>query len=84
VGRKTAARLLIDLKSRLELPELSVGPTGSVPGSNLARTEVREALAELGYGPEEIKGALERLSVEGDEDSVEELLRGALRELASR
>jgi Holliday junction resolvasome RuvABC DNA-binding subunit len=50
----------------------------------LARTEVREALAELGYGPEEIKGALERLSVEGDEDSVEELLRGALRELASR
>jgi Holliday junction DNA helicase RuvA len=80
IGRKTAARLVIDLRSRLELPDLA-GP--SVPGSEAAasgaRTAVRAALAELGYGPEEIRRALEGVPAEGE---VEELLRGALRELA--
>lgn len=83
VGRKTAARLLIDLKSRLELPDFSIGgPSGAVTTTGVARAEVRAALAELGYGPEEIRGALDRID-ESDE-SVEELLRGALRELAAR
>jgi Holliday junction resolvasome RuvABC DNA-binding subunit len=50
----------------------------------VARAEVRAALVELGYAPEEIRGALDRVSPEENEDSVEELLRGALRELASR
>lgn len=87
VGRKTAARLMIDLKSRLELPDLSAGGGAKAAGpSTLARAEVRAALSDLGYGPDEIRGALERLA-DGDGsdgDSVEELLRGALRELASR
>jgi Holliday junction DNA helicase RuvA len=83
VGRKTAARLLIDLRSRLELPDFSVSST--VAGTaTVARAAVRAALVELGYGPEEIRGALDRVSPEEEDDSVEELLRGALRELASR
>ena len=85
VGRKTAARLLIDLKSRLDLPDLSIGgPSGATSGTGVARAEVRVALTELGYGPDEIRGALERLGEGEDDDSVEGLLRGALRELASR
>jgi Holliday junction DNA helicase RuvA len=83
VGRKTAARLLIDLRSRLELPDFSVSSTAANTAT-VARAEVRAALVELGYGPEEIRGALDRVSPEEEEDSVEELLRGALRELASR
>jgi holliday junction DNA helicase RuvA len=85
VGRKTAARLLIDLKSRLDLPDFSMaGPVvGTSPGS-MARAEVRVALTELGYGPDEIRGALDRADSDGAEAGVEELLRGALRELASR
>lgn len=83
VGRKTAARLLIDLRSRLELPDFSVSSTAANTVT-VARAEVRAALVELGYGPEEIRGALDRVSPEEEEDSVEELLRGALRELASR
>ena len=81
VGRKTAARLLIDLKSRLDLPDLSLPTgTGSADGRS-ARGETRAALAELGYGPDEIRVALDGLA---DDLSVEELLRLALRELASR
>jgi holliday junction DNA helicase RuvA len=98
VGRKTAARLLIELKSRLDLPDLSlsgagvggagVGAGGSGgpgdPGlrpSRTSRAEARAALSELGYAPDEIRGALDGLR---DDVGVEEMLRLALRELASR
>jgi holliday junction DNA helicase RuvA len=83
VGRKTAARLLIELKSRLDLPDLSLEIAG-VSGAGASRTsraEARAALAELGYAPEEIRGALDGLR---DDVGVEEMLRLALRELASR
>jgi Holliday junction DNA helicase RuvA len=99
VGRKTAARLLIELKSRLDLPDLSlagagVGGAGGAgnggvggpgdPGlrpSRTSRAEARAALSELGYAPDEIRGALDGLR---DDVGVEEMLRLALRELASR
>jgi holliday junction DNA helicase RuvA len=102
VGRKTAARLLIELKSRLDLPDLSlsgagigggIGANGGAgvgvggpgdPGlrpSRTSRAEARAALSELGYAPDEIRGALDGLR---DDVGVEEMLRLALRELASR
>ena len=90
VGRKTAARLLIELKSRLDLPDLSLDGTGNARAGSDAgagratrtsRAEARAALAELGYGPEEIRAALDGLR---DDVGVEEMLRLALRELASR
>src|SRR6202034_932140 len=74
VGRKTAARLLIELKSRLDLPDLSlsgagagddaaaggVGP-GGAGSTRTSRAEARAALSELGYAPDEIRGALDGL-----------------------
>jgi holliday junction DNA helicase RuvA len=80
VGRKTAARLVLDLRSRLELPAFAGdGVPGGEGSPSEARGEVRAALTELGYGPDEIRRALEGGS---DEGTVEELLRQALRELA--
>jgi len=80
VGRKTAARMLIDLKSRLDLPDLSGGDTGGAADRS-ARNETRAALAELGYSPDEVRLALEGL----DQGlGVSELLKLALRELAAR
>jgi holliday junction DNA helicase RuvA len=94
VGRKTAARLLIELKSRLDLPDLSLSGAGAGGGagadgvdsggagsSRTSRAEARAALSELGYAPDEIRGALDGLR---DDVGVEEMLRLALRELASR
>jgi holliday junction DNA helicase RuvA len=90
VGRKTAARLLIELKSRLDLPDLSVdlfgagAPAGGASAERPVRTsrsEARAALSELGYAPDEIRGALDGLR---DDVGVEEMLRLALRELAGR
>jgi holliday junction DNA helicase RuvA len=90
VGRKTAARLLIELKSRLDLPDLSfsgdgapagAAGAGGAGGDRTSRAEARAALSELGYAPDEIRGALDGLR---DDVGVEEMLRLALRELASR
>lgn len=82
IGRKTAARLVLDLRSKLSVPELP--GAAEVPGDrgrngSEPRHDVRAALAELGYGPEEIRKALAGV---GSEGSVEDLLRQALRELA--
>lgn len=77
VGKKTAARLLLELKARLDLPSLGSG-SSMVTTTGSARAEARAALTELGYGPDEIAGALE--SVDGDAP-VEEMVRSALREL---
>lgn len=85
IGKKTAARLLMELRSRFEaLPDdqLAVlAPSGSAPaGAGAARQEVRAALTELGYGAEEVRGVMGSLPAEG---SSEELLRRALKELAA-
>jgi Holliday junction DNA helicase RuvA len=78
VGRKTAARLLLELKARLDLPSLDGAGTEPATARS-ARGEARAALVELGYEPDEIRDALDG----SDEDaSVEELVRSALRDLA--
>jgi Holliday junction DNA helicase RuvA len=79
VGRKTAARLVLDLRSRLAVPDTGGIDLPATGEGRQARSEVRAALAELGYGPDEIRRALE---IAPDEGEVEEMLRAALRELA--
>jgi Holliday junction DNA helicase RuvA len=87
IGKKTASRLLIELKTRLDLdldePALaSVGSAGlgrRASGPIAVRQEVRAALAGLGYGADEVRDALVALPEDG---SVEDLVRLALRQLA--
>ena len=84
VGKKTAARLLIELKSRLRVPPLDAGssaptgPTGS-RGRLSARSDVRDALANLGYGPDEVAAVVRELP---DDEDVSVLLKQALQRLA--
>ncbi|MFM8810923.1 MAG: Holliday junction branch migration protein RuvA [Actinomycetota bacterium] len=78
VGKKTAERLLIELKGRLNLPILD-GLGSSSSSSSVA--QVREALVGLGYGHDEIRDALRELDGAMD---AERLLRDALNLLGSR
>lgn len=77
VGRKTAQRLVVELAGRLE-PDGAAPAAPSAPAAGAA-DEVASALAGLGYGPEEIRRALEDLDAASD---VETALRQALRSLA--
>ena len=80
VGKRTAQRLLVELKARLEVPDLDLAAVPGAPSSS-ARAEVRDALSGLGYSADEVREVFGRL---GEEGTVEELLREALRLLAVR
>ncbi|HEX4492540.1 MAG TPA: Holliday junction branch migration protein RuvA [Acidimicrobiia bacterium] len=75
VGKRTAQRLLIELKARLSVPDLDLGEGVVAAGP---RAEVRDALGGLGYSPDEVREVLAGLD---DETPVETLLREALRQL---
>jgi holliday junction DNA helicase RuvA len=74
IGKRTAQKLLVDLKARLDVPAFE-----HPDAATSARAEVRSALAGLGYQPDEVRDVLGRLP---DDGPVEELLREALRQLA--
>ncbi|CAN5825794.1 Holliday junction branch migration protein RuvA [soil metagenome] len=93
VGKKTAARLLVELKSRLDVDHVDLTPTSSarLGGRGSVRADVREALVELGYGPEEVGEALRDLADRAQAEDADqadadagELLREALRRLGAR
>lgn len=81
VGKKTATRLLIELKSKLDLPDVDltaidrVVPDAEVP----AHIEVRQALEALGYSSDDVRPVLAKLPTEGDPAL---LTRDALRLIA--
>ncbi|HUH08689.1 MAG TPA: Holliday junction branch migration protein RuvA [Egibacteraceae bacterium] len=82
VGRKGAARMILELRERMG----SAAVGDSVPGGNghtgpgSAREEVREAMAALGYAAGEIQAALDAVGSDA-EASVEQLLRAALQSI---
>ncbi|MCP3987654.1 MAG: Holliday junction branch migration protein RuvA [Actinomycetia bacterium] len=90
VGKKTAQRLLVELRSTLVLPVLdgegpSIELNGSNPALNSTLLDVREALANLGYSAEEIKIAMAEVGphVVTDPDlDAGQLLKRALRAMA--
>ena len=77
VGKRTAQRLMVDLRARLSMPDIDLSRPS---GPDSARSEVREALMGLGYGADEVREVLARIS---DDGRVEDLLREALRLLAA-
>jgi Holliday junction DNA helicase RuvA len=79
VGKKTAARMILELREKLALPELEVVPGGN--GKRAVLVEVKGALLNLGYTPAEARSALESLPGDRDGTSLEDLLKLALKEL---
>lgn len=81
VGKKTAARLVLELRPAME--KLGGPPTGAsavgMPASQ--RTQVAEALTGLGYTPSEASAAVRALPENAD-GSLEDLILQALRSLA--
>ncbi|MBQ4042814.1 MAG: Holliday junction branch migration protein RuvA [Clostridia bacterium] len=82
VGAKTAARVILELKSKIakELPSLSVGggddlPSVSVPAAGGKLSDAQDALLVLGYSRSEVNAALKKVDPNA---SLEDMIRMAL------
>jgi Holliday junction DNA helicase RuvA len=88
VGKKTATRLLIELKGALDMPDLDLTATnvgrsqggGDAEPRSRATAEVREALLGLGYGGDEVVAVLRE--VPADQEAAQ-MLKDALQRLAT-
>jgi len=82
VGRKTAERLVIEMRDRLEgLGGPASLATGGAPAGGGAQAEAFAALVALGYKPAEVTRLMQK--VDASVTSTEEMIRHALRAAAS-
>lgn len=82
IGGKTAQRVIIDLKDKLDqIPSVRMGGGERDAGASRILTEVAEALQSLGYAPSEAYRAMEGMEI-GDGDTVETVLKEALKKMA--
>ena len=91
VGRKTAERLVMEVKDRLKEWDVDAAPGADFAGAastgnvSLAMQEAEGALISLGYKPQEaaraVKQAAKQLDEEGREAGSEALIRLALKNM---
>ncbi len=82
IGKKTAERIVLELKDRIEVEGGAAGPVGSAVRSEIFE-EAAAALMSLGLTRSNAEKALERIDLEGDasEYQVEDIVRMALRKV---
>jgi holliday junction DNA helicase RuvA len=81
VGRKTAERLIVEMRDRLAAPARPAGATGASGGST-AESEAYGALVALGYRPAEAARLLKTAApgTHSTEELIRRALQGAARE----
>jgi Holliday junction DNA helicase RuvA len=82
IGRKTAERLVVEMRDRLKSAAGMLTGVGGVPSGGVQRPEAEafRALVALGYRPAEVTRLLEK--VDSSAKSAEEMIRQALRAAA--
>ncbi|OOG64120.1 Holliday junction branch migration protein RuvA [Rhodanobacter sp. B04] len=78
IGKKTAERIVVELRDRLDGLSAPHGGTVQSPGAPLdAAGEATVALQQLGYKPVEVTRLVQKVAAEGD--NAEAIIRKALR-----
>ncbi len=80
VGKKTAERLIIEMRDRIDAAAPGGGKTAPFTAEASARSEAVDALVALGYKPKEVNNLLEKLDIE--DKSAEDIIRLALKQAA--
>lgn len=78
VGKKTAERLIIEMRDKIDKAPASVTAVGAGRATTDSRSEAIDALVSLGYKPTEVKRLLETIDVA--DKSAEDIIRLALRQ----
>jgi Holliday junction DNA helicase RuvA len=88
VGKKTASRMILELKEKLGVGDAELVPIAASPAVKQALSEVRAALLQLGYSTTEAREVIERVAAEAaaanGNGTPERLLKMALKELGAR
>jgi len=80
IGRKTAERVIVELRDKLETPA-ALGREGGVMPRSAQWEDAVAALTSLGYTPAQAQDALRRLGEDLESLSLEDLVRRALARL---
>jgi Holliday junction DNA helicase RuvA len=78
IGKKTAERLVVELKEKLAVLAQAAGPARSAPGAG-ALEQLRTALVNLGYKTPQADGAVDALRDAAEGKKLDELVREALK-----
>ena len=81
IGRKTAERLIMEMRDRIEDIGVPSLPGGAVTIEAQPRAEAFDALVALGYKPTEVNKLLGKLDIDGL--SAEDIIRRALKQVAA-
>jgi Holliday junction DNA helicase RuvA len=82
VGKKTAERLVVELKEKLVALARAAAPSAVAPGAGQL-DQLQQALVGLGFKAAQAEAATEALREEGEGKGLDELLREALKLLRS-
>ena len=77
VGKKTAERLVIEMRDRIDAAAPGGGKSASLTIEANARSEAVDALVALGYKPKEVHSLISKLDIE--DKSAEDIIRLALK-----
>ena len=80
IGKKTAERLIIEMRDRIDAAAPGGGKTASLTVAASARNEAVDALVALGYKPKEVHTLIAKLDIE--DKSAEDIIRLALKQAA--
>lgn len=80
VGRRTAERLLLELRSKLP-PELAAGVAGAAGDASPVVEDATAALVALGYREGQVRAQVQALAADDPTASAEALIRAALAKL---
>jgi len=78
IGKKTAERLVVELKEKLAVLARAAGPARAAPGADFLE-QLRTALVNLGYKAPQADAAADALRAEAEGKKLDELLRDALK-----
>ena len=84
VGKKTAERLVLELKGKVQGLAATEDPAASAPPASSAKEDLVSALVHLGYSRPEAERGVDRALKEDGEGRFEDLLRRTLRALSGR